>query len=92
MFIAGWSDKDGNSLVYEPLGMFTSPDGKSWSNRPFTKEQKKVDKIHQRFLFIRGKVISHLIRNNRSILKEIELIKQNKSTLPRYCKDWLLNN
>ena len=90
MFITGWTDKDGNSLCYESPGMYVSPCGEKWGNMPFTKEQKKIDKVYSRFLFIFDKVTSHLTRTNRSILEEIELIKQNKSTLPRYCKDWLL--
>jgi len=92
MFISGWTDKNGDSLTYEPLGVFTKPDGKSWSTVPYTKEQRKVHKTHNRFLFIRNKVIHHLLRTNRGIFDEIELIKQNKSTLPRYARDWLINS
>lgn len=89
MFLSGWTDKDGNSLVYEPLGVWPSPDGKHWSSRPYTKEQKKVDKQYRREMFIRDKVIEHLERTNRSILDEVYLIQTKKSTLPRYCRDWL---
>jgi len=92
MFICGWTDKEGNSLSYEPLGMFTDPkDDNKWSNRPYNKEQKKIWDAQNRFEHILEKVKKHLCRTDRSILEEIELIKTNKSTLPRYCKDWLLN-
>lgn len=91
MFITGWTDRDGNSLAYRPLGFFTSPDGESFSNRPYTKEQAKINKAHNRFVHTLEKVKDHLIRTDRSILEEIELIKLNKSTLPRYCKDFLLS-
>ena len=90
MFITGWTDKEGNSITHQPLGMFTSPDGKEWSNMPYTKEQREIAKVYNRFERIRSKVIDHLIRTNRSILEEIELIEIKKSTLPRYCKDWLI--
>lgn len=90
MFITGWTDKDGNSISYESPGMYIHPDGESWSNRPFTKEQKIFDKSYRRFLFIMDKVTSHLTRTNRSIPEELELIKLKKSTLPSYARKWLL--
>ena len=90
MLITGWSDKDGNSITYQPLGMFISPDGTGWSNMPNTKEQKRADIIHNRFLHTFDKVKAHLLRTDRTILEELALIKANKSTLPRYCKDFLL--
>ena len=93
MFLAGWSDKDHNSLMYEPPGMFINPDKEGeWSNYPYNKEQRKVWKVDQRFHKIRDKVIAHLTRTDRSILEEIELIKTKKSTLPKYCREWLLNS
>tara|TARA_R110000796_G_scaffold250514_1_gene379593 strand:- start:8355 stop:8639 length:285 start_codon:yes stop_codon:yes gene_type:complete len=90
MFITGWTDKDGNSLSYEPLGMFVNDEDTQWGNRPYNKEQWKVYNEHERFLKCFNKVTKHLDRTNRTILKEMELIKTNKSTLPRYCKDWLI--
>jgi hypothetical protein len=91
MFITGWSDKEGNTISYHPLGMFTSPDGKGFSNMPYTKDQRKVAKVHDRFEMIFDKVKAHLSRTDRSIVEEINLIKTKKSTLPKYCRDWLLN-
>jgi hypothetical protein len=92
MFITGWTDKEGNSLAYEPLGMFTSPSGDKWSNLPYTKEQKKISKNHDKLLLIFNKVTGHLSRTDRTILEEIKLIKEKKSTLPKYCREWLLNS
>lgn len=93
MMITGWTDKDGNSITYETLGVFTDPNNDNeWSSVPYTKEQKKVAKSYYRFEFIFDKVKEHLTRTDRSILEEIELIKQKKSTLPRYAKDWLIKS
>lgn len=91
MILKGWTDREGNVLAYEPRGMFTSPDGKEWSNKPYTKLQKSIYKSERRFAHTFEKIIEHLSRTNRTIMEEVNLIKSNKSTLPRYCKDWLLN-
>ena len=90
MFIAGWNDKEGNSITWEPLGMFPSPCGEEWSTRPYTKEQKIILKKWRAMEKARDKVIEHLKRTDRSIMKELELIKSGKSTLPRYAKNLLI--
>lgn len=92
MFITGWTDKEGNSIFYEPLGMFESPCGNYFSNTGYTKEEKKIAKQHSRFVKIFEKVKKHLIRTNRTIVEEIKLIQDKKSTLPKYCREWLLNS
>ena len=90
MMQQGWTDKEGNSIIWESLGVFVSPDGNEWSDKPYTKEQKKIDDAYWRFQKALDRVIEHLNRTDRSIKEEIELIKQKKSTLPRYAKDFLL--
>ncbi len=90
MFIAGWTDKDGNSITWEPLGCFPSPCGKEFSSLPYNKEQKAIWKKYQFMERARDRVIEHLTRTHRSIIEEIELINNKKSTLPRYAKDFLM--
>jgi hypothetical protein len=92
MFISGWTDKEGNSITWQPLGVFVNPkNDDEWSSYPYNKEQMKAFKAEQRFIKTKDKIINHLVRTSRSINEEIELIKKSKSTLPRYCKDFLLN-
>lgn len=91
MFIKGWTDSVGNTISYELSGVYMHPDGTRWSSKPFTKEQKAHSKAYKKFKMIFDKVTSHLARTKRTIPQEIELIKSKRSTLPRYCRDWLLN-
>jgi len=91
MMYCGWTDVDGNSLVEYSTGIFySSLDGKEFSNKPYTKEDKVYYKQSNRNSLIREKIISHLNRTNRGLIKELELIKIKKSTLPAYCRKWLL--
>jgi len=90
MFIEGWTDKNGDSITFQPMGMFTSPDGEEWSSTPYTKEQRTAYVANNRFHHTLDKVKKHLARTDRGIVDEIALIKAKKSTLPRYCKDWML--
>lgn len=91
VILSGWTDKEGASLTYEPLGVFESPCGNFWSNQGYTKEERSLVKAYLRDSKIRDKIIEHLIRTDRSINTEMALINSNVSTLPRYCKDWLSN-
>lgn len=88
--VAGWSDKEGNSITWVLSGMYPSPCGKLWSSMPYNKEQKSHYKSILRTEKARDRVIEHLTRTNRTILEELELVKSNKSTLPRYAKNFLL--
>lgn len=58
------------SDAYPAEGMYVSPDGNEWSNRPYTEEDRMWSKIYH-----------HLAKNLRSLQDEYELIKQKKSGL-----------
>jgi len=90
MMITGWTDKNGDSITYETPGMFISPDGTQWSNFPYTKEQKHIFNLQRRFDHTLEKIKDHLYRTDRGLKEEINLIINKKSTLPRYCKNFLL--
>lgn len=89
MFITGWRDKEGNSITWQPLGMFPSPDGKEFSNRPYNKEQRKIQKAYDIVEKARDKVIEHLNRTDRSIIEEFKLVKSRKSTMPSYARKFI---
>jgi hypothetical protein len=89
-FIRGWTDKEGEPLGYQEMGAFINPkNDDEWSTLPYNKEQKSAHKAYQRVRLIFKKITSHLDRTNRSIKEELLLIKNKKSTLPKYCRDWL---
>ena len=92
MFITGYTDSEGTSMAYEPLGMFVSPCGNKFSSMGYTKQEKAMVRDERRFLYSRKKIIEHLERTGRTILQELELVTNNKSTLPRHCKNLLLES
>ena len=68
---------------YPAMGVFTSPDGEEWSNKPYTKEDKMWEKVY-----------NHLSKNLRTLRDEYEMIMDKKSTLPRVLRDyivWIMN-
>jgi hypothetical protein len=67
------------SDAYPALGMFVSPDGKQWSNQPFTKEDKMWAQIY-----------NHLASNLRSLRMEYDLILNKQSTLSRRHRDYIV--
>lgn len=68
---------DGSDMK-EVMGAFVSPDGKEWSNMPYTEE----DRIYE-------KIFNH-INGIRTFRDEYNLILAKKSTLPRKCRDYLV--
>jgi hypothetical protein len=81
MILTGRSE-DGSD-VYPAMGVFTSPDGEEWSNKPYTKEDKMWEKVY-----------NHLSKNLRTLRDEYKMIMDKKSTLPRVLRDyivWIMN-
>ena len=81
MILTGRSE-DGSD-AYPAMGVFTSPDGEEWSNKPYTKEDKMWEKVY-----------NHLSKNLRTLRDEYEMIMDKKSTLPRVLRDyivWIMN-
>jgi hypothetical protein len=76
MIFTGRSD-DGSDM-YPVMGSFVSPDGKEWSNMPYTKE----DKMYQELYF-------HLSKNLISIEEEYELVLIKQSKLSRRLRDYV---
>lgn len=72
------STADGSDMR-EVRGMYLSPDGKEFSNMPYTKEQKAYDRVYD-----------HIVKYHRTFQMEYDLIKQKKSILPRVCREWLV--
>jgi hypothetical protein len=68
---------DGSDM-YPVQGAFVSPDGKEWSNKPYTKQ----DKMYQELYF-------HLSKNQRFIEEEFELILNKQSTLSSRLRDYV---
>lgn len=68
MILTGKS-ADGSD-AYQAEGMYVSPDGNQWSNKPYTEEDKMWHELYP-----------YLAKNLRSLKDEYELIKQKKSNL-----------
>ena len=64
--------------MYPAQGMFVSPDGNGWSNKPYTKEDKMWEELYP-----------YLAKNLRSLKDEYELINQKKSPLSRRLRDYV---
>ena len=73
------SSADGSDMR-EVKGFFVSPDGEQWSNMPYTLEQRAYDKVYD-----------HMVRTGRTLREEYDLILAKKSTLSRYCRDFIAN-
>ena len=70
---------DGSDM-YPAQGVFVSPDGEQWSNKPYTKEDKMWQELYP-----------HLAKNLRSLKDEYELVKQKKSNLSRRLRDFVVH-
>lgn len=69
------------------VGMYISPDGKEWSNMPFTQEQREIEKTYR----IHWKVWDWLRKNGRTMKEEYELIQQRKSNLSKVCREYVID-
>lgn len=76
MILTGKS-ADGSD-AYPPMGMFISPDGKQWSNQPYTKEDKMWQELYP-----------YLAKNLRSLKDEYELVIQKKSNLSSRLRNYV---
>jgi hypothetical protein len=70
---------DGSDM-YPAMGMFVSPDGKQWSNQPYTKEDRMWKAIYP-----------ELAKRLNSLKDEYELILNKKSTLSRRHRDYVIH-
>ena len=70
---------DGSDM-HPAQGVFVSPDGEQWSNKPYTKEDKMWQELYP-----------HLAKNLRSLKDEYELVKQKKSNLSRRLRDFVVH-
>lgn len=90
MFINGKSA--GGWDAREEQGAFVSPDGKEWSNLPYTKEQREQDRAYQ----LEGRIIddihAYLQRKEIPIIKAIEEVRERRSGLSRRCRKWIMTN
>jgi hypothetical protein len=89
MVIETYSDNTG-TLQWQGTAMYISPDQTSWSNMPFTKEQKQWDKERKRDLLFAERIISFLERKNRTLYYEYSRITSNTSTLQKKLQQWFL--
>jgi hypothetical protein len=78
MILTGKS-ADGSD-AYPVQGMFVSPNGEEWSNKPYTKEDKMW-----------GELYPYLAKNLRSLNDEYELIKENRSNLNRRLREFVIH-
>lgn len=76
MIYTGKSE-DGSD-AYPVMGAFLSPNGKEWSNMPYTKE----DKMYQELYF-------HLSKNLRYIEEEYELVLNKQSNLSSRLRNYV---
>lgn len=76
MIFTGKSE-DGSD-AYPSMGMFVSPNGQQWSNKPYTKEDRMWQELYP-----------HLAKNLRSLKDEYELILQKKSNLSSRLRNYV---
>jgi len=88
MFYSGRTE-DGSDMR-ESQGMYTSPCGNFWGSEPYTDEQKAHAKEYNYHTRMHNNIHDHL-GGCRSFQKEYELVKQNKSTLPKSLREYLIN-
>lgn len=91
MVIETYSDSTG-TLIWQGTAMYVSPDGTSWSNMPFTKEQKQWDKERNRDLIFSERIIDFLEKKQRTLQYEYNRIKDNTSTLQKKLQKWFLEH
>jgi len=62
-------------------GVYESPCGKWWSNKPITREQVAYDKVYD-----------HCVRYNKSFSKlNEELCAGSKENLPKWVRNWFID-
>jgi hypothetical protein len=76
MIFTGKSD-DGSDM-YPIKGAYVSPDGKEWSNMPYTKEDKMWEELYP-----------YLAKNLISLKDEYELVINKQSKLSRRLRDYV---
>ena len=89
MIIETYSDKTG-TLKWQGTAMYISPDNTSWSNMPFTKEQKQWDKERKRDMLFAERIITFLEKKQRTLFYEFCRITSNTSTLQKKLQSWFL--
>jgi hypothetical protein len=78
MILTGKS-ADGSD-AHEPLGVFVSPCGTYWSNKPITREQKAYEMIW-----------NHCVRYRKSFRMLYEQVKNgSKENLPKWVRNYLI--
>lgn len=80
---------DGSDME-EVGGMFVSPDGKEWSNTPYTQEQYLQAKEERRLNRIYKEILEH-INGKRTLQDEYNLIKNKQSGMSARCKKFLVD-
>ena len=91
MVIETYSDNTG-TLQWQGTAMYISPDGTSWSNMPFTKEQNQWDKERNRDLIFAERIIDFLEKKQRTLKYECKRIKEGTSTLPKKLQKWFVEH
>lgn len=76
---------DGSDM-HVALGVFVSPDGKEWSTKPFTSEQRVRLKQHR----IYERCWNHIAKYRRTLRDEYNLIMEGKSILPKNCRNFIV--
>lgn len=64
--------------MYPVQGVFVSPDGNEWSNKPYTKEDKMYQELYP-----------YLAKNLRSLRDEYELVVNKQSKLSKRLRDFV---
>lgn len=81
------STADGSDM--RPVqGMYISPDGKEWSNMPYTAEQHEDNREYRRQERIWNEIIEH-INMKRTLREEYTLIIEGKSSMSARCRKFL---
>ena len=87
MFVTGQSKCGWDAR--EEQGVFVHPNGKEWSNLPFTKEQREQDRAYK----LEGRIIddihAYLQLKDITISKAIEEVQQGRSGLSHRCRKWI---
>lgn len=72
--------RDGSDAM-EVKGMYVSPCGTYWSNKPITREQKAYDKVYD-----------HIARYQKTFQQLYEQLQSgSKENLPKWVRDWFIN-
>lgn len=81
-----------NYYTKEFEGVFVSPDGKEWSNMPYTLEEARIDKERRKEQRVLDEISEYCDRKNLNSFKmAYSEIAEKKSGLSARCKKWLIN-